>query len=285
MHDQIDSLLPPVTDANRQFLETKLAVGFALAVQPVSAETIHTGAEGLTAGEVKVPVSGGEMPAYRAMPATGRGFPIVLVVHEIFGVHEHIQDLCRRFAKLGYFAIAPNLYSREGDVSAIPEIKDVIANVVSKVPDKQVMEDLDSTYGYAASTTKTDANKLAIAGFCWGGRIVWLYAGHQPKLKAGAAWYGGVTGPTNELRPKQPLDLVNELKAPIIGLYGADDKGIPVESLDKMRDAAKAAGKIVEINVYPNTPHGFNSDYRESYREGPAKEAWAKMLAWFKKYV
>ncbi len=266
----------------RSFLVTKLTAGFALATQPISAATITTDTDGLDAGEIKMPVSGGEIPAYRAMPKNGKTFPVVLVVQEIFGVHEHIKDICRRFAKLGYFAIAPELYARQGDVSNLKEIGD-IQKIVAKVPDAQVMSDLDAAVGYA-SKHKGDTSRLAITGFCWGGRIVWLYAGHNPKLKAGAAWYGRLVGNTSELTPKNPIDVASQLHAPVLGLYGGQDQGIPLNTVEMMRDKLKAAGSKSEIVVYPNAPHGFHADYRGSYRETDAKDAWQKLLAWFKKY-
>src|ERR1700676_2463191 len=211
MHDDLLSLLPKPTFTRRQFVVTTLAAGFALAVQPVSADTITTDAKGLEAGEVKIPVKDGdkegEMPAYRAMPDAGGPFPVVLVVEEIFGVHEHIKDVCRRFAKLGYLAVAPELFARQGDVSTITDIKEIILKVVSKVPDKQVMSDLDATVAWAKKTGKGDTTKLAITGFCWGGRIVWLYAAHSKDLKAGVAWYGRLVGKPDDLHPKNPIDL------------------------------------------------------------------------------
>src|SRR5437660_7201363 len=207
----------------RGFMMTTLAVGFALAVRPVSAETIVTDAEGLTAGEVKIPTSDGPLPAYRSMPSKGRSFPVVVVVQEIFGVHEHIKDVCRRFAKLGYLAVAPEMYARQGDVSKMSDIKELISKVVSKVPDAQVMSDLDATVAWAKKSGKGDTAKLGITGFCWGGRIVWLYAAHSKDLKAGVAWYGRLVGDATELQPKHPLDLVDSLNAPVLGLYGGKD--------------------------------------------------------------
>ena len=267
----------------REFAVTTLAAGFALAVQPVSAETITTNTKGLEAGEVKIPVSDGEIPGYRAMPESGGPFPVVLVVQEIFGVHEHIKDLCRRLAKLGYFAVAPELYARQGDVSKIEDIQQLIRTVVSKVPDAQVLSDLDATVAWAKQTGKADTPKLAITGFCWGGRIVWLYAAHNPNLKAGAAWYGRLESPPDALHPKNPIDLVGDLKAPVLGLYGAADTGIPVPTVEKMSAALKAANKPSEIILYPDTPHGFNADYRPTYRKEAAEDAWKQMLQWFKK--
>ena len=281
----IVSLLPePSPENRRDFLVTKLAVGFALAVRPIGAETITTDASGLTAGEVKIPAADGQIPAYRACPAKGSAFPVVLVVQEIFGVHEHIKDMCRRFAKAGYCAVAPEMFARQGDVSKIESIPDILSKVVSKVPDSQVMSDLDTAAAWAVKSSQGSPSKLAITGFCWGGRIVWLYAAHNPNLKAGAAWYGRIVGDTNALTPKNPIDIAGELKAPVIGFYGGKDQGIPVESADKMRAAVKAANKTAEINVYPQAEHGFNADYRPSYNKEAAQDAWKKLLAWFKKY-
>ncbi len=278
------SLLPKLDFSRREMMVTSLAAGFALAVQPVSAQTITTDASGLETGEVKIPVNGGEIPGYRAMPASGGPFPVVLVVQEIFGVHEHIKDVCRRFAKLGYMAVAPELYARQGDVSKLQDSQQILREVVSKVPDRQVMSDLDSTVAFAKASGKGDTNRLGITGFCWGGRVVWLYAEHNPNLKAGVAWYGVLTGPTTENRPSHPLDHVADLKAPVLGLYGAADQGIPVDTVDKMRDACKAAGKTCELVVYPDTPHAFNADYRPSYRPEAAKDGWQRLQAWFKKH-
>ena len=284
MHEDIKSLLPRIDFTRRDFVVTTLAAGFALSVQPLSAETITTDTDGLEAGEVSIPVADGKMPAYRAAPKSGKNLPTVVVVQEIFGVHEHIKDICRRFAKLGYFAVAPELYARQGDVSKIKNIQEVISQVVSKVPDAQVMSDLDATVAWAKSTGQADTTKLGITGFCWGGRIVWLYAAHNPKLKAGVAWYGRLITDTDKLRPKNPIDIVSDLKAPVLGLYGEADGGIPVESVEKMRAALKAAGKQAEIVLYPETPHGFYADYRESYRKAAADDGWRRLLAWFKQH-
>jgi carboxymethylenebutenolidase len=284
MHEDLLSLLPSTAFSRREFVVTTLAAGFALAVQPISAETITTDAKGLEAGEVKIPVDGKEMPAYRAMPATGGPFPVVLVVQEIFGVHEHIKDVCRRFAKLGYLAIAPELYARQGDVSKMTDIKEIIDKVVSKVPDDQVMKDLDATVAWAKKSGSGDTAKLGITGFCWGGRIVWLYAAHSKDLKAGVAWYGRLVGKADELHPKHPLDLAAQIKAPVLGLYGGKDDGITLETVEKMRAALKDAGKPCEIVVYPDAPHGFHADYRPSYRKEQAEEGWKRLLDWFKKY-
>jgi carboxymethylenebutenolidase len=269
----------------RQMLATSLAVGFAAAVQPVCAQTaITTDSNGLTAGEVKIPVQDGEIPAYRAMPAKGGPFPLVLVVQEIFGVHEHIKDICRRLAKEGYLAIAAELYARQGSVAEMTDIQEIISKVVAKVPDPQVMSDLDATVAYAKASGSADTARLGVTGFCWGGRITWLYAEHNPAVKAGVAWYGKLVGDPGPLTPKHPIDRVGDLMAPVLGLYGAADTGIPVDTIEKMRSACQAAGKICEFVIYPDTPHAFNADYRPSYREGPAKDGWARMLAWFRSH-
>lgn len=260
-----------------------LTAGFALAVHPISAQVITTDTKGLVAGEVKIPVKDGEIPAYRAVPASGKNFPTVLVLHEIFGVHEHIQDICRRFAKLGYLAIAPELFARQGDVSQLSDIQEIRSKVVSKVPDAQVISDLDATVAWAASSAKGNINKLGITGFCWGGRIVWLYAAHNPKVKAGVAWYGRLVGESTPLTPKHPVDIAAELKVPVLGLYGGSDNGIPVETVEQMRQALEAGDSASEIIVYPDTPHAFFADYRPSYRKEQAEDGWKRLQAWFKK--
>lgn len=288
MQEELMSLFPPVPEVTRRkFVVTSLSAGFALAVQPIQAQTtITTDADGLTAGEVKIPVKDGEIPAYRAAPAKGKDFPVVLVVQEIFGVHEHIKDICRRFAKAGYLAVAPEMYARQGDVSKMTNVGEIIQNVVSKVPDAQVMSDLDSTVAWAKKNSG-NTSKLAITGFCWGGRIVWLYAAHNPNLKAGVAWYGRLAPPPPEraspLQPKHPLELAKELKAPVLGLYGGADQGIPNNTVEQMQKALKDANKPSEIKLYPDTPHGFYADYRPSYRKEQAQDGWTLLLAWFKK--
>ena len=265
-------------------MATTLATGFALAVQPISAQTIISDATGLTAGEVRVPVSGGAMPAYRAMPASGGPHPVVLVVHEIFGVHEYIKDVCRRLAKLGYLAIAPELYARQGEVSKLSSIEVIVSQVVSKVPDAQVMSDLDAAAAWAKQFGNGDTDKLGITGFCWGGRIVWLYAAHNPKLRAGVAWYGRLISNPDNLHPKNPVDVVASMHAPVLGLYGGADAGIPLETVEQMRQALKAANNPSEIIVYPDTPHGFHADYRDSYRTEPAADGWRRLREWFKQH-
>jgi carboxymethylenebutenolidase len=267
----------------REFVMTTLATGFAAAVQPVAAQTqITTDTKGLTAGEIKFPVKDGDMVAYRAMPEGGKNLPTVLVVQEIFGVHEHIKDVCRRLAKVGYLAIAPELYARQGDVSKTTNMDEIRA-VVSKVPDAQVMADLDAASAWAAKNGG-DPAKLAVTGFCWGGRVTWLYAAHNPKVKAGVAWYGRVVGQASELTPKHPIDVVKDINAPVLGLYGGADAGIPNDTVDKMREALKAAGKKSQIHTYPDMPHAFHADYRPSYRKEAADDGWKRLLAWFKQH-
>ena len=266
------------------FIMSALAVGFAVAAGPISAQTIKTDSENLVAGEVKIPVEDGEIPAYRAMPAMGSNFPVVLVIQEIFGVHEHIQDVCRRFAKLGYLAIAPEMFARQGDVSGMTDIQEIVSKVVSKVPDAQVMSDLDATIAWAEKSSKGDVNKVGITGFCWGGRVVWMYAAHNPKVKAGVAWYGRLTSDSTPLTPKHPIDVAAYLKVPVLGLYGGKDDLIPNESVEKMRDILKAGNTGSEIILYPDTPHGFYADYRPTYRKEAAEDGWSRLLAWFKEY-
>ncbi|MFB2834292.1 dienelactone hydrolase family protein [Floridanema evergladense] len=269
----------------REFIiVSSLAAGFALAVRPISAQVITTDSKGLIAGEVKIPVADGQIPAYRAMPATGENFPTVLVIQEIFGVHEHIQDICRRFAKLGYLAIAPEMFARQGDVSQMSDIQEIISKVVSKVPDSQVMSDLDATVKWAAQSSKGNTKELGITGFCWGGRITWLYSAHNQNVKAGVAWYGRLVSKPTPLTPKHPIDIAADLKVPVLGLYGGSDDGIPNETVEQMQKALKAGNSGSQIVLYPDTPHAFFADYRPSYRKQQAEDGWKKMLAWFQKH-
>ncbi|MBS1793446.1 MAG: dienelactone hydrolase family protein [Acidobacteria bacterium] len=275
----------------REFFATSIfAAGvFAAAVEPIAAQTkITTDNKGLVEGEVKIPVADGEIPAYRAMPDTkGKDFPVVLVVHEIFGVHEWIQDVARRFAKLGYLAIAPALYARQGDVKTIKEIRELQRDIFSKIPDTQAMSDLDATVEWAKKNNgKT--KKLSITGFCWGGRIVWLYAAHNPQVDAGAAWYGRLMyldkQTKNPVQPTMPLDVAKDLKVPVIGFYGGQDQGIPLDSVQRMRDELKKGKSKSEIVVYPNAGHGFHADYRPGYNREASEDAWSKLQDWFKKH-
>ena len=288
MKDQdahFDSLLPPLRLDRRGFIATTVAAGFSLAAGPAVAQTaIATDTKGLTAGKVDIPTTDGKMPAYRAAPQGKKNLPTVIVVSEIFGVHEYIQDVCRRLAHLGYLAIAPELFARQGDPSKYTEIPKLQAEIIGKVPDAQVQRDLDATAKWAAANSG-DADKLGIVGFCWGGRQAWLYAAHNPKLKAGAAFYGQLAGEPSELKPKSVLSLVNELKAPVLGAYGGKDAGIPQTDVDRMRiELAKgpAAAKASRIDVYPDAQHAFHADYRPSYRKAEAEQAWTRMLDWFK---
>lgn len=270
--------------SRRGFVMTGLISGFTLATTVVHGQTITTDSKGLVAGEVKIPTADGDLPGYRAMPEGTGPFPIVLVVEEIFGVHEYIKDICRRFAKLGYCAVAPELYARLGDLSKMTDAQVIVRDVISKAPDATLLSDLDSTAKWAASQSRGDAARLGITGFCRGGRAVWLYAAHNPQLKAAVAWYGPLGGNPTAIQPKTAAEVVGALKAPVLGLYGGADTGIPVASVEKQRDAAKAVGKTVEVVIFPDTPHGFHADYRPSYRKAQAEDGWARMLAWFKRY-
>ena len=270
-----------MTLTRREFVASGMAAGFALAVRPVSAETIQTDTAGLEAGPVEVPAGDIGLPAYAAAPQSGGPSPVVLVVQEIFGVHEHIRDVCRRFAKQGYLAVAPELYVRQGDVSQLSDIQEIIRTVVAKVPDAQVMADLDATVAWAADSGRGDVERLGITGFCWGGRIVWMYAAHNPRLKAGAAWYGRLVGEASDLTPSHPIDVADRLHAPVLGLYGAADSGIPTETVERMRAALRAVESPSEIVLYPDTPHGFHADYRASFRKREAEDGWQRLLAWF----
>lgn len=269
----------------RSFVTATLAAGFALAVRPIAAATIATDGSGLTAGEIQIRAAdGSHIPAYRAKPENGSALPVVLVVQEIFGVHEHIKDVCRRFAKLGYVAIAPELFARQGDVSKMADIDEIRAKVVSQVPDAQVLSDLDATVAWAKESGEGHVERLGITGFCWGGRIVWLYAAHNAQLKAGVAWYGRLAGNATALQPKHPLDVASTLRAPVLGLYGGEDKGIPLDQVEQMKKATQAAGGKSEIVVYPNAPHAFYADYRPSYRKEAAEDGWKRLQDWFKRH-
>ena len=260
---------------------TGIVAGFAAAVQPVMAQTmIMTEPKGLEAGMVEIPVGVEKIQAYRAIQSGAKAQPLILVVQEIFGVHEHIKDVCRRLALLGYCAIAPEMYQRQGDVGKLTDM-DAIRKIVGAVPDKQVMGDLDAAVAWATSTGIADANKLGVTGFCWGGRIVWLYTAHNPQVKAGVAWYGRLVGDKSPNTPAFPVDLASQIKAPVLGLYGGADAGIPVSTVEQMR-AALGAGTKSMIHVYSDTPHAFFADYRPSYRKEAAADGWSRCTAWFK---
>ena len=291
MKEDIVNSVPaaPILDRREFFVTSILAAGtFAAAVRPIQAQTkITTDTEGLVTGEVKIPVSDGQIPAYRAMPdKKGKKFPVVLVVHEIFGVHEWIQDICRRFAKEGYMAVAPALYARQGEVKDLTDPHEINRSIFSKIPDTQSMTDLDAAAAWAAKNGG-NTKKLSITGFCWGGRIVWLYAAHNPGLDAGAAWYGRVVptanSPVNEAQPKTPIDYAKDLRAPVIGFYGGQDKGIPLDGVQRMQDELKKGKSGSEIIVYPNADHGFHADYRPSFNKEASEDAWKRLLAWFEK--
>lgn len=257
--------------------------GFARAVQPVTPAMIVTDAAGLVAGEIDIPLADGALAAYRAAPQGAEKPPLVLVVSEIFGVHEHIKDVCRRLAKLGYYAIAPALFARQGDPAALPGIPEIIDQIVSRTPDAQVLADLDATLAWAAAEG-ADPARLAVTGFCWGGRITWLYAAHNPRVKAGVAWYGKLVGPVNAITPRHPTAVAGQLQAPVLGLYGGEDPGIPLATVADMQAALKqgsAAAQVSTIHVYPGAPHAFHADYRPSYRPAEAADGWQRMLLWF----
>jgi carboxymethylenebutenolidase len=283
MPDDVKMVMPDLSLSRRGFVvSSTFAAGFALAAQPISAQTvIQTDTAGLDAGTVEIPTKDIKMAGYRAMPASGGPFPVVLVVQEIFGVHEHIKDVCRRFGKAGFMAVAPELYQRQGDVSKLANF-DQIRPIVAAVPDSQVMADLGAAAAWAKSTGKGNTDKLSVTGFCWGGRIVWLYAAHNPSLKAGVAWYGRVVGDATANQPKNPIDLVADIKAPVLGLYGGADQGIPNDTVERSKEAMTKAGKKFHIELYPDTPHGFHADYRPSYRKAQADDGWKRLLDWFK---
>lgn len=258
--------------------------GFAPAVQPTASTTIHTDSPDIQAGETSVPSQGENMPAYYARPKEANGpLPVVLVVQEIFGVHEHIRDICRRLALEGYLAVAPELYFREGDPNDYNDIPTLFSELVSKVPDSQVLSDLDHAANWAGRNGG-DIRRMGITGFCWGGRISWLYAAHNPQLRAAVAWYGRLIGEKTMKQQKHPIDIAVDLGAPVLGLYGGQDDGIPLESVEQMRQALHAANAKAEIVVYPDAGHAFNADYRPSYHAESAQDGWARMLTWFKQF-
>lgn len=275
-----DSLVPAVGFSRRGFVVTALGAGFALATQPVMAQNvIKTDTTGLTAGAVRI----GELAAYRAQPTDGKNLPTVLVVSEIFGVHEYIADVCRRFAKLGFLAIAPELFARHGDPRKLSNVQDILSSVISKVADKEVMADLDACADWAGSHGG-DPARLGITGFCWGGRIAWLYSAHNPAVKAGVAWYGRIDGEVNDRTPRWPLDVVGEIKGAVLGLYGGQDQGIPLDDVEAMQSAAQKAGGKSQLHVYPDAPHAFHADYRPTYRQEAAQDGWQRLQVWLKQH-
>jgi carboxymethylenebutenolidase len=268
--------------ARRGFMVSSLISGLTLATaHGAEAQMIHTDTVGLNAGETQIPTDAGALPAYYAKPTGDGPFPIVLVIEEIFGVHEYIKDVCRRLAKEGYFAVAPELYARIADLSKYTDVPTILREVIAKTPDDQLLKDLDATVAWAANHGG-DTKRLGVTGFCRGGRNTWLYAAHNPRLKAAVAWYGPVLSPTSPIQPRTPTDVAAELKCPLLGLYGGQDASIKVEDVYAAAAKAKAAGKIVEIVVYPDAPHGFHADYRPSYRKADAEDGWRRMLAWFR---
>jgi carboxymethylenebutenolidase len=269
------------TVSRRGFLLTSLAGGFAVASEPLFAQAIKTDTQGITAGEVKVPVKDGQIPAYRAMPAKGGNFPVILVIQEIFGVHEYIQDICRRLAKQGYYAIAPALFSREADVSNMT-LEAILKDVVPVVPDAQVMSDIDSTVAFAKASGKANTTRLGIVGYCWGGRTVWLYANHNSNVKAGVAYYGLLAGLKGPNKPADPVDVAANLKVPVLGLYAGEDSFVPDDVVDKMRNELGKGSSASEIVVFPAVNHGFHADYRPTYDRRAATYAWKLTLDWFK---
>jgi carboxymethylenebutenolidase len=268
--------------ARRGFIMTSLVSGFTLATTVVEAQAIHTDTDGLDAGEIQIPVKDGNLPGYYARPAKGTAFPIILVNEEVFGVNEYIRDVCRRLAKLGYLAVAPEVYARIGDLSKATDSAQIGA-ITSKLPDAELMSDLDATLAWATHN-KGDAAHIAEIGFCRGGRTVWLYAAHNPHLKAAVAFYGVLGGKTSEIQPQTALDIAGDIKCPLLGLYAGKDAIIPVDAVHEAEAKAKAAHKIVDIIIYPDAAHGFHADYRPSYRETDAKDAWSHAIAWFKRY-
>jgi carboxymethylenebutenolidase len=284
---EVDSLIPHVPFDRRTFIKATFGTGFAAAVLPVSAQTIHTDSEGLEAGAIGVRASDGTLvPAYHAQPKGKTKLPVIIVIHEAFGVHEHIADVCRRFAKLGYLAIAPNLYTRQGDPSSYQSIQQLIDQVVSKVQDAQALSDIDATVAWAGQHGG-DLNRLGITGFCWGGRIAWLYAEHNPRVKAAVAWYGRLTGDKTANSPSNPIDNAAELKVPVLGLYGRQDQSIPQDTIEAMKQAianGPPSARGSQFVVYDDAGHAFFADYRPSYRKADAEDGWRRAVAWFKEH-
>jgi len=289
LKEEFDTLVPATSPlqapSRRGFMARGVGTGFAAAVLPALAQTaIKTSSEGLVTGEVTIPVGDFRMPAYRAAPAGRTGLPLVIVVSEIFGVHEYIADVARRFAKAGCFAVAPELFVRQGDAGSYGEIGKLIAEIIAKVPDTQVMGDLDATVAWAKGQG-ADTARTGVTGFCWGGRITWMFAAHNPSVKAGVAWYGRLAGAPNSMSPTNPVDVAGKLNGPVLGLYGGQDPGIPLDTVEQMKKALAAgspAAKKSEFVVYPDAPHAFHADYRPSYRQTAAEDGWKRALAWFK---
>ena len=267
----------------RAFMMTSLITGLTLATTRVDAQAIHTDADGLDAREVSIPVADGTLPGYLAKPTGPGPFPTILVIEEIFGVHEYIKDVCRRFAKLGYLAVAPELYARLADLSKMSDVQQIFRDVISKAPDATVLSDLDHAAAFAHANGG-DPARLGVTGFCRGGRETWLYAAHNPDLRAAVAWYGPLGGTPTPIQPTPAAAVAAHLNCPLLGLYGAKDDGIPVADVEAAAAAAKRAGKTVEIVIYPEAGHAFHADYRPSYLKSAADDGWMRALAWFKKY-
>jgi carboxymethylenebutenolidase len=288
LEQDLQALLPGVSTAQganrRTALKAALGIGYAAAAGPLAAQTaIRTSAEGLTVGEITYEVGGFKVPAYRAAPAGRTGLPVVLVVHEVFGVHEYIADTARRFARAGYLAIAPELFARQGDPTEYGELARLMSEVVGKTPDAQVLADLDGALKWAAANGG-NVDKAAITGFCWGGRVAWLYAAHAP-VKAGVAWYGRLVGSASALTPRHPLDVAGALQAPVLGLHGGADAGIPLDTVDKMKAAlatGSPAARASQFVVYPDAPHAFHADYRPTFRQEPAEDGFRRALDWLR---
>jgi carboxymethylenebutenolidase len=284
---EVDRLIPRVPFDRRTFIKATFGTGFAAAVLPVSAQTIHTDDAGLDAGAIGIRGEDGALvPAYRAQPKGKTHLPVIIVVHEIFGVHEHIADICRRFAKLGYLAIAPDLFTRQGDASAYTSMQQLNEQLVSMVPDAQVMADLDQTVKWATEHGG-DPKRIGMTGFCWGGRQTWLYAEHNPNVKAAVAWYGRLVGNKTEKTPQNPLDLASTLKVPVLGLYGRQDQSIPQDSIEQMKQVLAndpPPASTSQFVVYDDAPHAFFADYRPSYRKADAEDGWKRALAWFREH-
>ncbi|MBV9569786.1 MAG: dienelactone hydrolase family protein [Alphaproteobacteria bacterium] len=285
--DWVEAFARSTQLSRRRFSSSGLVAGFTLCTGPLNAATIVTDTNGLDAAEVKIPTADVTIPAYRARPKGKSNLPLVLVVQEVFGIHEHIRDICRRFANLGYYAIAPSLYARYGDPGKydMSTAQQLVKDIVSKVPDREVMSDLDAAVNFAGKDG-ADAKRLGITGFCWGGRIVWLYSAHNPQVKAGVAWYGQLRSPQppDARRPKYPLDLVGDMHAPVLGLYGGKDKGISQADVAAMNAALQKAGKESKLEIFADAEHGFFADYRPSYNAMDAQQGWRELLAWFRKY-
>ena len=273
--------IPPL--ARRGFMMTGLITGFTLATECVHAQAIHTDSAGLVTGEMQVPVADGQLPGYFARPEGAGPFPVVQVIEEIFGIHEYIRDTCRRLAKLGYLAVTAELYAREGDLSKMTDINTIVSTVISKAPDATLMTDLDSIADWAFAHGG-DPARLGVVGFCRGGRAVWLYDAHSPRLKAAVAFYGPVNDGRSAIQPHTATDLATDLHAPLLGLYGAKDPGIAPADVQAAAAKARAAGKTVDIVIYPDAGHGFHADYRPTYVRDAAEDGWSRMQAWFKRY-